>query len=155
MPGREVSGATSLTRSGFRTTLLEYGTGVGWKWRNAYDRLRINTSTLTSCLPGMRFPRGTGLWPTRDALVRSGTAVTRIAPRSWRVATSSGDIRTRVTVLATGRDATPLIPERPGCELFRGPLIHASSTATLTLRREARVGGRTRQLRFRHCRRPC
>lgn len=36
--------AALLTRSGFRTTLLERGTAVGWKWRNAYDRLRINST---------------------------------------------------------------------------------------------------------------
>ena len=50
-----------LTRGGFRTVLLERGLDIAWKWRNSYDRLRINTSTLTSHLPGMRFPAGNRL----------------------------------------------------------------------------------------------
>ena len=134
--------AALLTRSGLRTILLERGSGVAWKWRNSYDRLRINTSTLTSFLPGMRFPRGTGLWPTREALVayydayverfgievRTGTEVTRVdTDRAWRVATPTGEIRARAVVIATGRDGTPVIPEWRGLELFGGTLIHASA----------------------------
>ncbi len=130
-----------LTRAGHRTVLLERGSDVAWKWRNSYDRLRINTSTLTSHLPGMRFSPGTGLWPTRDALVsyydryvekfgievRTGTDVKRIErDGNWHLGTSSGHVRTRAVVLATGRDGTPVIPEWPGKHRFRGMLIHAA-----------------------------
>jgi cation diffusion facilitator CzcD-associated flavoprotein CzcO len=130
-----------LTRAGHRTVLLERGPDVAWKWRNSYDRLRINTSTLTSYLPGMRFPRGTGLWPTRDALVsyydcyvekfgvevRTGTDVKRVErDGNWHLTTSSGNIRSRAVVIATGRDGTPVIPEWPGRDRFRGVLIHAA-----------------------------
>ena len=90
----------------------------------------------------MRFPRGTGLWPTRDQMVayydtyverfgidvRASTTVSRVdRDQSWQVTTSNGDIRTLAVVIATGRDGTSVIPPWPGRELFEGTLIHASS----------------------------
>ena len=132
-----------LTQAGVRTVLLERGEGVGDKWRRAYDRLRINTSTLTSHLPGLRFPLSVGLWPARDDLVayyeqyvaRFGIDV---CPRvdvgrvdrdggGWKVRTSAGAWHARVVVVATGRDCIPVLPEWPGVETFTGALRHAAS----------------------------
>lgn len=130
-----------LTRGGLRTVVLERGPDIAWKWRNSYDRLRINTSTLTSHLPGMRFPWGTGLWPSRDALVSyydryidrfgiqvsTGIDVRRVDPgASWRLTTASGEIHASAVVIATGRDGTPVLPDWSGRDQFAGTLIHAS-----------------------------
>ena len=57
-----------LSKAGVLTAALDGATLVRSGDRS-YDRLRINTSTLTSYLPGMRFPATVGLWPSRDDLV--------------------------------------------------------------------------------------
>lgn len=131
-----------LTQAGLRTVLLERGDGVGAKWRGAYDRLHINTSTLTSYLPGAPFPRSIGRWPSRDELVayyqdfataheidvRLGVSAESVERRGpvWQVRTSDGDISAASVVVATGREGTPFMPAWEGTALFGGTLMHAS-----------------------------
>ena len=144
-----------LTQSGLRTVLLERGPGVGNKWRETYDRLQINTSTLTSYLPGCRFPRSVGLWASRDQLVSYYEAfaaarhldvrtdvevrsVQRNGP-SWRVVTTTGDMAATHVVVAVGRDRVPVIPDWLGTEDFSGALIHASEYRNAARFRGARA----------------
>ena len=133
--------AALLTRVGIRCVLLDRG-AVGQKWRSAYDRLRINTSTLTSHLPRMRFPLRVGLWASRDDLIeyyeayaerfgvdiRGGVEATGVErwAEGWRVHTSSEELEARAVVLATGRDCTPVFPDWPGRQTFAGTCLHAS-----------------------------
>lgn len=48
--------ALCLQRSGVRFLVLERDS-VAASWRHRYDRLRLNTSSWLSHLPGSRFPR--------------------------------------------------------------------------------------------------
>jgi cation diffusion facilitator CzcD-associated flavoprotein CzcO len=61
--------AAALGRIGLRAVVLEQAGTVAAAWRGRYDRMRLNTSRLTSRLPGLRYPPGTGLFPTRDEFV--------------------------------------------------------------------------------------
>ena len=45
----------------------------------------------------------------------------------WRLDTSSGEIRTRAIVLATGNYRTPTIPGWPGLSHFSGELVHSGN----------------------------
>lgn len=45
----------------------------------------------------------------------------------WRLETSSGEIRTRVVVLATGNYRTPTIPSWPGLSRFTGDIVHSGN----------------------------
>ena len=144
-----------LTRAGLRTVVLERGNGVGDKWRRSYDRLRINTSTLTSHLPGLRFPHRVGLWPTRDDLVayyeryveqfgidaRPNVEVRRVERdgRGWTVRTSEVEWHARAVVVATGRDCIPVLPDWPGAESFAGQLCHAATYRNAQPYRDLRV----------------
>jgi cation diffusion facilitator CzcD-associated flavoprotein CzcO len=115
---------------------------VAAAWRGRYDRMRLNTSRVTSRLPGLRYPPGTGLFPTRDQVVayleryveRHGidllfdVRVVRIDrdDRGWRLQTSTGDLHAEQVVVATGYERQPFIPPWPGRDRFAGRLLHAA-----------------------------
>jgi putative flavoprotein involved in K+ transport len=122
--------------------ILERGKSIAPKWRAGYDRLRINTSSWFSYLPGRRFPRKAGRWVSRDDLVayyddyaarhelrvQTGVEAKRIEPADggWRVETSNDPVMARAVVVATGKQCTPVIPRWPGRDRFGGELIHAA-----------------------------
>ena len=134
--------AAELRRAGAPVVVLERAEAVGASWRGRYDRLRLNTSRWTSKLPGARYRRGTGLFPSRDEMVeyleqyardnaldvRLGTTVERIdrEPDGWTVHTSAGDVPASHVIVATGFEHTPAIPDWPGRERYRGRLLHAA-----------------------------
>jgi cation diffusion facilitator CzcD-associated flavoprotein CzcO len=137
-----LAAAAELGRVGVPALVLERADAIGASWRGRYDRLRLNTSRLTSKLPGTRYAAGTGLFPTRDEFagyldeyverndldVRLGTAVERIDrhDRGWLVRTSAGDIAAAHVIVATGYEHTPHIPAWPGRDLYQGRLLHAA-----------------------------
>ena len=143
--------AAELQRRGIPVTVLERADALAAPWRSSYDRLRLNTSRPFSQLPGLRFPRSAGMFPTRDDMVRYleayaahhgldvrlGTPVLRIDPvgpeddgcqphHRWTVRTPHGDLVASDVVLATGLLQVPFIPDWPGRSNFLGDLIHAA-----------------------------
>jgi putative flavoprotein involved in K+ transport len=138
-----LAAAAELSRLEVPATVLERRDVVGSSWRGRYDRLRLNTSRLSSALPGSRFPKGTPLFPTRDQYVRYlegyatghgldiefGVEVTRIDrgdPGGWRVSTSAGEYRPAQVIIATGHQHTARLPDWPGRDRFAGRLLHAA-----------------------------
>jgi putative flavoprotein involved in K+ transport len=134
--------AAELRRRGVRAVVLERGSGPATRWRERYDSLRINTSSLTSFPPGGRFPLRYGRWPTRDQLVehyeryaaahgleiRAGVEVRSVGRdrEVWVLRTSAGELRAQNVVVATGKDGRPAIPAWPGRAAFGGELVHAA-----------------------------
>ena len=137
-----LASAAELRRRGVPVMVLERAEAVAASWRGRYDRLRLNSSRWLSQLPGMRWPRGTGVFPGRDDVVRYleayaerggvevrvNTRVDRIDrdPEGWTVRTPSGDVAASQVIVATGYDHTPDIPAWPGRESYRGRLLHAA-----------------------------
>ena len=137
-----LASAAELGRRGIQVLVLEQGASIGASWRGRYDRLRLNSSRPFSKLPGARYARGTGVFPSRDEIVgylegyaqrngldiRLGTRVERIDrdEDGWVLRTSAGDVRGDQVVVAAGYAHTPFIPEWPGRDRFRGTLIHAA-----------------------------
>ena len=144
--------AAELQRRGVPVTVLERADVLAAPWRSFYDRLRLNTSRPFSQLPGLRFPRGAGMFPTRDSMVRYleayaehhgldvrlGTPVLRIDPvgpegdgcrphHRWTVRTPCGDLVASDVVVATGLLQVPFIPDWPGRSRFLGDLMHAAA----------------------------
>jgi putative flavoprotein involved in K+ transport len=137
-----LASAAELARRGVPAIVLEQSDAVGASWRRRYDRLRLNSSRWFAKLPGGRYARGTGIFPSRDELVayledyagrhqvdvRLRTRVERIdrGGAGWVVRTSSGDVTAEQVIVASGYDHTPFLPEWPGKERFQGPLLHAA-----------------------------
>ena len=136
-----VASALALKDAGVPPLVLDQAGQVASSWRGRYDRLRLNTWRRYSQLPDRPFPKGTPTFPSRDQVVeyldrhaheeglelRLGTRVQRIEPDEggWRIRTTAGEITTPQTVVATGFENEPLIPEWPGRRTFAGELIHA------------------------------
>ena len=138
-----LSCAAELAARGVPTRVLERGDGVGAAWAGRYDALRFNTSRLHSALPGARFPREFGQFPTRDQYVaylrdyaerrgirvELGTEVTGLSPGErggWRLETGRGGRPADHVVVATGIFNRPKLTEWPGRDDFRGTLLHAA-----------------------------
>ena len=138
-----LSCAAELVERGVPTTVLERGDEIGTAWACRYDALRFNTCRLHSALPGARFPREFGQFPTRDQYVaylrnyaerrglrvERGIEVTALTPAdrgSWRIETSRGELRANHVVVATGLFNRPKLTDWPGRDDFRGTLLHAA-----------------------------
>lgn len=133
--------SAELSRRGVPHRVLERGERAGHTWENLYESLRLHTGRHMSILPGMRFPRGTPLFPTRADFVdylhayaeRFRVPVTascevRSATRTggaWELATSEGTLTARVLVAATGIVANPRVPSLAGQERFAGRVMHS------------------------------
>jgi putative flavoprotein involved in K+ transport len=133
--------AAELGRRGIPALVLERSEWIAASWRGRYDRLRLNSSRPFSKLPGSRYARGTGIFPSRDQVVgyferyakthaldvRLGTELERIDRDGgdWVLRTSSGDLRAGHVIVASGYAHTRYIPEWPGKDRFGGPLIHS------------------------------
>jgi cation diffusion facilitator CzcD-associated flavoprotein CzcO len=137
-----LAAGAQLRRLGLPAVILEQADAVASSWRARYDRLRLNTSRWTSTLPNSRYPKGTGLFPSRDQMVsyleqyaqrneldiRLGERVESIErdDGGWSVRTGAGQHAACQVVIATGHQHTPQIPAWTGREAYRGRLLHAA-----------------------------
>src|SRR5688500_1867033 len=64
-----LASAAELKRHGIPAVILDQADAVGASWRTRYDRLRLNSSRPWAKLPRRRYPRGTGIFPTRDDVI--------------------------------------------------------------------------------------
>jgi cation diffusion facilitator CzcD-associated flavoprotein CzcO len=143
-----LASAAELGRRGIRALVLEQADAVGSSWRGRYERLRLNSSRPFSKLPGARFARGTGMFPSRDEMVgyleeytarnridvRLGTRLERIDRdgRGWLLRTSTGDVPADQVIVASGYEHTPYLPEWQGRDRFRGRLLHSAEYTNAT-----------------------
>ena len=130
-------------KHGVDTLVVDRAAAPAISWRTRYDNFRLNTTGFLSHLPGQRIPLSAGRWPTRESMVRYfdnyvrrqnitlelGCEVNGVerAAGGWRLDTSSGEIRTRAIVLATGNYRTPTIPPWPGLSQFTGEVVHSGN----------------------------
>jgi putative flavoprotein involved in K+ transport len=143
-----LAAAAALRQAGVEAAVLERGPSVGTSWRTRHEDLHLNTIRWLSDLPGLRIPRSAGRWVSRDDYisylerfaayhqldVRFGVHVRRLDPTAdgWRVHASTGSHETGRLIVATGYDRVPWIPDWPGREGFRKPMMHVSGLRRAT-----------------------
>ncbi len=134
--------AACLKQRGVPFLLLEQGDRVGVAWRNHYDRLHLHTSRGMSGLPGYPMPRRYPRYPSRDQVVayleqyaahfgleplyNQRLVRAEQADGRWIAHTPDGRFSADTLVLATGYTRVPNVPEWPGRDTFRGPIVHSS-----------------------------
>lgn len=136
-----------LRRTGLRHVILDAQDGPGGAWRRAWPSLRLFSPAQWSSLPGWLMPRSAaaadGEYPSRDAAIaylaeyerRYALPVERpVEVRAVRregasfvLDTSSGALRARAVVSATGSWAAPVWPALPGAAQFRGTVLHSAT----------------------------
>lgn len=138
-----VGAAAMLRRRGFDVLSLERSDSIGASWRARYDRLHLNTLGWLSALPGQRFPRRHGPYPSRAAVIeyleayaarcdldiRFRTEAARLerASAGWTVHVRDREpVSAGWVVVATGFDREPVIPAWPGRERFSGEIAHGA-----------------------------
>jgi len=144
-----------LNRRGINHVVLEKGAHVGQVWRDLYDNLTLHTGRHLSHLPGMAFPKGTPVFPTREQFVayldayaahfqlpvRTNVHVQSIDPCAdgWLIHTSAGDFKAVNIVCATGIVSSPKLPVLSGMEQFEGVICHAVEYKNPTPYKDKRV----------------
>jgi putative flavoprotein involved in K+ transport len=135
--------ATELRRRGVEdVAVLERADSVACSWRGRYDGLRLNTIRGLSGLPRRPIPASAGTWPSRDAYIayledvalrggldiRFGVEAQRLERETgcWALSTSTGDLRARFVVIASGYDRVPQVSDWPGRDGYTGELLHGS-----------------------------
>src|SRR5688572_15216121 len=141
-----------LLKRGDEHVVLERG-DVAESWSRLYDSLTLHTGKHMSHLPGMRFPRGTPLFLSRDTFleylpqyrrrfslpIESGRDVTSLEREGdrWRVTANGETSAAKAAVVASGIISNPRIPQLPGMDEFRGEVRHS-----ITYRRPDEVRGK-------------
>jgi len=130
-----------LQKRGIRYQIVDQADILASTWASLYPSLRLNTSRYFSHLPGKKFPRRWGTFPTskqyhqyltefvaeHDLNIRLGVKITCITPENsgYRVESSDGSAWYPVIVLATGRFSSPYTAQIAGLEDFKGVALHA------------------------------
>lgn len=128
---------------GIAHIVIEKGDSPGWQWGQTYDSLRLHTGKHLSALPGMPYPKGTDLFPSRAAFtsylksyterfdipLRVGVEAQALKREgdTWRIKTGEDWIAARAVVVATGIMSSPVVPCFAGLDAYRGGLIHSSA----------------------------
>lgn len=134
--------ASMVGRRGLNAVVLEAGQQSGQRWIDRYEGLHLNSVRWLSDLPVARMDRSAGRFPSRlrwvayldeyvrqrQLVIRFDTPVQRIdrIDGNWLVRAGDEAITCRYVVIATGRDAVPVMPEWEGRGGFHGRLIHSA-----------------------------
>ena len=122
--------------------VLERGERAGWMWEHTYDSLRLHTGKHLSSMPGMAFPAGTSMFPTRLELVRylevyvdrfglpvrtgvEATGLSRDAD-GWVIEVAAGVFRAKTVIVATGIMSSPFLPAFEGLASYEGQVMHST-----------------------------
>jgi indole-3-pyruvate monooxygenase len=135
-----LASSRELQRRGIDHVVLERG-DVADSWSRLYDSLTLHTGKHMSHLPGMRFPRGTPLFLSRERFVaylheyrrrfalpiESGREVTSLVRdgERWHIEANGEAMHADAVIVASGIISNPRIPKLAGQEEFRGEVRHS------------------------------
>lgn len=134
---------------GVSTLIVDRNERVGDNWRGRYRSLVLHDAIWADHLPGLPFPDSWPVYMPKDKLgdwlefyasamelnVWNSSSVVAStfndAEQRWDVVIRRADgsertVHPRHVVMATGIHGTPKIPDIPGRDAFRGPVVHSS-----------------------------
>jgi putative flavoprotein involved in K+ transport len=159
-----IGGGQSALATGYylrRTTLnfviLDREEAPGGAWQHAWDSLTLFSPALWCSLPGVIMPGGKEHYPGKQEALDYLTAYEQryhlpvIRPLTvesvikenglFIVSTTKGTYYTKAVVSATGSYHSPVIPDIPNKEVFKGKVLHSSEyREPFTGKRTAVVG---------------
>jgi len=134
--------AACLRQAGVDFIIMEKEQQAAPAWRRHYERVHLHTTKRYSSLPFAPFPRHYPRYVPRDLFVdyidayaqrfdlrpKFGETVKAIAreDQGWRVEATSGPLRARHVVIASGYNAEPLRPGFTGIDTFTGKTLHSA-----------------------------
>jgi cation diffusion facilitator CzcD-associated flavoprotein CzcO len=140
--------AACLRQAGVDFTIIEKEQQAAPAWRRHYERVHLHTTKRYSSLPFVPFPKHYPRYVPRDLFVdyldayaqrfelrpRFGETVKAIARdgRGWRVEATSGPLRAKHVVIASGYNAEPLRPGFAGIDTFMGKTLHSADYRNAT-----------------------
>ena len=145
-----LSVAARLGLLGVDTLVVDRGARIGDSWRDRYHALTLHNETRVNHLPYMPFPKSFPVFIPKDMLanwfefyaeamelnVWTGTTLTGgrwdADAGCWEVTLTRADgmpriMRPRHIVMANGVSTTPVMPDLPGLQDFRGAVRHSSA----------------------------
>lgn len=136
-----LAAAACLKRRGLPHLVLERDAAAS-TWRHHYERLHLHTAKAYSQLPHHPMPESYPTYPSRAQVVayledyaraleldiRTGVTVTHAHREKdgWLVDTNQVRYKSRRLVVASGYNASPVIPSWPGLDTFAGEVLHSS-----------------------------
>ncbi|OBQ59992.1 flavin-containing monooxygenase [Mesorhizobium erdmanii] len=140
--------AACLRQAGIDFIIIEKELQAAPAWRRHYERVHLHTTKRYSSLPFVPFPKHYPRYVPRDLFVdyldayaqrfgfkpRFGETVKAITRegRGWRVEATSGSLRAKHVVIASGYNAEPLRPGFAGVETFTGQTLHSADYRNAT-----------------------
>ncbi|KAK8550151.1 hypothetical protein V6N13_118676 [Hibiscus sabdariffa] len=134
-----------LKQQGVPSLVLERSVCIASLWQHrTYDRLKLHLPKQFCQLPLLGFPQNFPKYPTKHQFIsymESYASHFSIQPRfnqsvtsaefdhvmgSWRVKTQDSQYISRWLIVATGENAEPVIPDIPGIDAFKGPVLHTN-----------------------------
>jgi cation diffusion facilitator CzcD-associated flavoprotein CzcO len=140
--------AARLTLLGVDTLVVDRETRIGDSWRRRYHALTLHNETRVNHLPYMPFPRSWPVFIPKDMLANwfeiyaeamelNVWTETELVGGDWDEAAGCWDVRLRCgdgterrmrprhIVFANGVSTTPIMPNLPGLDAFRGTVRHS------------------------------
>ena len=140
--------AACLRQAGIDFIIIEKEQQAAPAWRRHYDRVHLHTTKRYSSLPFVPFPKHYPRYVPRDRFIeyldayvqrfdlkpRFGETVKAITRegRGWRVDATSGLLRAKHVVIASGYNAEPLRPTFAGIDSFMGKTLHSADYRNAT-----------------------
>lgn len=132
-----------LREAGFDPYILERGQEVAYAWKIRPARLRLTTPWSVNRLPRLRPSARLSDFPTTaewafylqryaisegfKVLLQHEVESIEPAANGWLISTQRRNVTARVVIVATGEDRVPTMPDVPGLEEHRCPLVHSSA----------------------------
>lgn len=136
-----LAAATCLKQHKIPLVILEKSNQIAPKWKEHYDRLHLHTHKDYSYLPGMKFPKETPVFPSRDQvwdylksyanhfkhmpIFKTTVQSIRKEKYLWHIKTDDAELKAKHVIIATGRNCEPKETSLEVLKDYSGKVLHS------------------------------